>query len=359
MEYQSGKIRHAVNAETRNFPASLTKLMTLYLLFEAVDNGKLTLNSKLKISRRSARQPASKLGLVPGQRISVKNAINALIIKSANDVATVVAENLGGTERSFALLMTNKARKIGMSRTTFRNASGLSHRGQKSTARDMATLALKMIKTFPQYYHLFGKRTFVYNGRRYITHNKVLRSFQGAEGMKTGYIRASGYNLITTAQRNGQRLVGVIFGGNTARSRDRQMKKLLNREFSKIAKKKRNFTKAFVEKMNPKASFNSETRNKHFQTTGKYLWGIQVGAFNSRKVAITLAKKLFREYSSLLSEGQISIMPMKKNGKHIIYRSRILRIGMTSAYKVCRLLKRNRQPCIPLRLPREIELALG
>ena len=170
------------------------------------------MNTKFKVSRRAAIQPASKIGLSVGSSITVKNAINALIIKSANDVATVVAENLGGNEKRFALIMTHKARKMGMKKTIFRNASGLSHKAQMSTARDMATLANRIIKDFPQYYHFFSRTQFSYNGRVYRTHNKVLKTYKGAEGMKTGYIRASGYNLITTARKDGKRLIGVIFG---------------------------------------------------------------------------------------------------------------------------------------------------
>ena len=188
IDSNSGKIRHSVNANTRNYPASLTKLMTLYLLFEALENKKLKLNSKLKVSYRAANRPASRLGLRRGQKIKVQVAIHALIIKSANDVATVVAEALGGNERRFALLMTNKDRKLGMSKTIFRNASGLSHRGQMSTAKDMAQRTVHLINDFPQYYHYFAKKYFNFQGRNYRTHNKVLRSFPGAEGMKTGYL---------------------------------------------------------------------------------------------------------------------------------------------------------------------------
>ena len=177
----------------------------------------MTFDSQLKVSRRAASQPASKLGLKPGQTIKVRDAAAALIVRSANDVATAVAEALAGNERRFALRMTQKARQIGMSRTTFRNASGLPHRGQMSTAQDMAELTREMINRFPQHYHMFSKTSFTYQGRRYSSHNKLLQTYPGAEGFKTGYIRASGYNLITTAKQNGHRLIGVVFGGNSLR----------------------------------------------------------------------------------------------------------------------------------------------
>jgi len=355
IDSKSGQVRHSVNADTRNFPASLTKLMTLYLLFEAVKHKKLKMNSKMVVSHRAANQPASRLGLKPGQSIRVRDAIAALIIKSANDVATVVAEAIAGNERRFALLMTNKARKLGMSRTIFRNASGLSNRGQMSTAKDMALLTQTLINRFPQYYHLFSKKKFTFQGRTYRTHNKVLKNFPGAEGMKTGYIRASGYNLITTAKQDGHRLVGVIFGGNTARSRDRHMKTLLNRAYAKLraermrirANKNRYSNKK--QKINPKVIDGTKAK--------KSVWGIQIGAFYTRKPAVTVAKDLFRKHPKLLGDGQIAIMPLQKTKSRTLYRARILGISMRSAYRACRILKKRRQPCMPLRLPGNIEIA--
>ena len=348
-------MRHSVNADTRNFPASLTKLMTLYLLFEAVKRGKLKMDSKLIVSHRAANQPASRLGLKPGQSIRVRHAIKALIVKSANDVATVVAEALAGTERSFALLMTDKARKLGMSRTIFRNASGLSNRGQMSTAKDMALLTQQLINRYPQYYHFFSKREFIFRGRTYRTHNKVLKSFPGAEGMKTGYIRASGYNLVTTVKQDGHRLVGVIFGGNTARSRDRHMKKLLNKAYAKFRLE----------------HLVTKTKNNRYSNSRRYvggmandgtkfkesIWGIQVGAFYTQKPAVKQAKTVFYKFTKLLSNGQISIMPLQKDRSRILYRARILGISMRAAYRACRILKRQRQACMPLRLPGIVEIA--
>ena len=352
----SGQVRHSVNANTRNYPASLTKLMTLYLLFEAIEKKKFNLNSKLKVSYRASNQPASRLGLKPGQTISVREAIHALIIKSANDVATVVAEALAGNERRFALLMTAKARKLGMSRTIFRNASGLSHRGQMSTAKDMAKLTLHLINQHPKYYHYFSKKVFTFRGKRYRSHNKVLRHFPGAEGMKTGYIRASGYNLITTAKRDGHRLVGVIFGGNSARARDRHMKSLLNRAYAKVRTEKL----LDISNKTKHANENSRAlapRGKKTDTSTKSIWGIQIGAFYTRKPAMKLARILFRKHANLLNDGQISITPLRKSRNRTLYRARILGIGMRTAYRACRILKRQRQACMPLRLPKTIQIA--
>ncbi|HIP77618.1 MAG TPA: D-alanyl-D-alanine carboxypeptidase, partial [Kiloniellaceae bacterium] len=190
VDADTGQVLHAVNADTRNYPASLTKMMTLYMVFDALENGKLRLDQQLPVSKRAAGMPPSKIGLKRGETISVRNAILALVTKSANDVAVVVAEALAGKETTFAQVMTKRARSLGMSRTTFRNASGLPNRGQKSTARDMSRLAKALMSDFPQHYHFFAVSKFSYKGRTYRSHNKLLRSYKGTDGIKTGYIRA-------------------------------------------------------------------------------------------------------------------------------------------------------------------------
>ncbi len=235
VDVDSGQVLHAVNADTRNYPASLTKMMTLYMLFDALEKKTLTLDQPLKVSKRASGMPPSKLGLKRGQTILVKDAIMALTTKSANDVAVVVAEALGGKETTFAKMMTERARQLGMSRTTFRNASGLPNRGQKSTARDMVYLAKALKEEFPQYYHYFSVRSFSYNGRTYRNHNRLLKGYQGTDGIKTGYTRASGFNLVSSVERNGRRVIAVVFGGKTSKSRDRHMVKLLDRGFTKLA----------------------------------------------------------------------------------------------------------------------------
>lgn len=235
VDAETGQVLHSVNADTRNYPASLTKIMTLYMVFEALEKGKLTLKQKLKVSKRASGMPPSKLGLKVGETITVEEAIRALSTKSANDVAVVVAEALAGKETTFAQVMTKRARALGMNRTTFRNASGLPNRGQKSTARDMARLAKAVMTDFPQYYHYFSTTKFTYKGRTHRSHNKLLKSYKGTDGIKTGYIRASGFNLVASVERSGRRLIAVVFGGKTSKSRDRHMVKLLDRGFKKLA----------------------------------------------------------------------------------------------------------------------------
>ena len=234
---ETGEVLRSRNADIRRYPASLTKMMTLYLLFEAIDEGRLSLTSKLKVSKRAAGQPASKLGLRAGSTIRVEDAIKALAVKSANDIAVVVAEALGGTEVEFARKMTRKAKALGMSRTAFRNASGLPNRKQRSTARDMAQLARALMRDFPHRYHYFDDESFRYRGRVHRSPNKLLGSYRGMDGIKTGYIRASGFNLVASAERDGRRVVAVVFGGKTARSRNRHMANLLDLGFTRIAER--------------------------------------------------------------------------------------------------------------------------
>ncbi|SOD89125.1 D-alanyl-D-alanine carboxypeptidase [Caenispirillum bisanense] len=228
----TGKVLYSRNAEERLYPASLTKMMTLYMVFEQLEKGTLKLNSPLKASTRAAGMPPSKLGIKAGESITVEDAIRTLVTKSANDIAVVVAENLAGSEVQFAAKMTKKAHDLGMKRTTFRNASGLPNTAQLSTAEDMATLALALQKHFPQYYHYFATRSAKVLGRTLNTHNRVLLKYKGADGLKTGYINASGFNLVASAVRDGRRLVGVVFGGESAGWRDTHMMKLLDQGFA-------------------------------------------------------------------------------------------------------------------------------
>tara|TARA_B100001057_G_scaffold215638_1_gene215873 strand:- start:1233 stop:2546 length:1314 start_codon:yes stop_codon:yes gene_type:complete len=234
IEEASGKVLFSRNAEHLRYPASLTKIMTLYLLFEDIEAGRLTLKSQIPISRTAAGRSPSKLYLKPGQSISAEQAIYALITKSANDVATALAEKLSGTERKFAQRMTRKAQALGMKRTVFKNASGLPNRRQKSTARDMAKLAVAMRRDFPHFFKYFSTLSFNWQGRKFGNHNKLLSKYSGTDGIKTGYINASGFNLVATVERNGVRLIGVVFGGKTSHSRDRHMMKILDNQFKRV-----------------------------------------------------------------------------------------------------------------------------
>ena len=227
----SGEVLSASNADTSTYPASLTKMMTLYLLFEAMQDGRVKLTDTITFSKYSAGMAATNLNVDRGDRISVETAIMALVVRSANDAATAIAEHLGGTEAGFARLMTNKAQMLGMTRTTFRNANGLPDPKQRTTARDMATLSVALIRDFPQYYGYFKRTSFKYRGVTYRGHNKLLKSFKGYDGIKTGYIRASGFNLASSAERDGRRLVVVVLGGTSPSMRDRKVADLLTSGF--------------------------------------------------------------------------------------------------------------------------------
>lgn len=222
------------NADKSLHPASLTKVMTLMLVFDQLSEGKLSYGDRIKISHRAASMVPSKLGLKPGETISVKNAIYALVTKSANDIAVALAEHIEGSESAFAHKMTRKARSIGMNSTRFINASGLHDRKQVSTARDMANMAKYLINNYPEYYHFFSTQLFQYDGRKYRNHNRLLGRYPGVDGLKTGYISASGFNLISTSVRQNQRLIGVVFGGRSSRTRDAHMVDILDNSFDRL-----------------------------------------------------------------------------------------------------------------------------
>jgi D-alanyl-D-alanine carboxypeptidase len=231
----TGKTVFARNADATRYPASLTKVMTLYLLFEDIRAGRVSLNTKLFVSARAAARPASKLGLKRGSSIRVEHAILALVTKSANDVATVVAEALGGSETKFAQRMTRTAKRLGMTRTRFANASGLPNSAQVTTARDMARLAVRIQRRFPKLYKYFKTRTFTYRRRVYRSHNGLLKRYYGTDGIKTGYTRASGFNLISSVRRGRKHVIGVVMGGRSARKRDARMMALVSHAFRRVS----------------------------------------------------------------------------------------------------------------------------
>ncbi|MEO1066611.1 MAG: D-alanyl-D-alanine carboxypeptidase [Pseudomonadota bacterium] len=238
-DVNAGRTLFSRSADRLRYPASLTKMMTLYMVFDAIDAGRISLNTRMKVSKRAASMPPSKLYLKAGSTIRVKDAILALVTKSANDVAVVVAEHLGGSETKFARKMTRKARSIGMKSTTFKNASGLPNSKQRTTARDMARLGLSLRERHPRSFRYFATRSFKYGKYTYRNHNKLLRTVKGVNGIKTGYIRASGFNLVTNVENNGRHLIAVVMGGKTGRARDAHMASLIKRNLKKASRKKR------------------------------------------------------------------------------------------------------------------------
>ncbi|MET3581661.1 D-alanyl-D-alanine carboxypeptidase [Mesorhizobium robiniae] len=228
IDAKTGKVLYSSNADGRRYPASLTKMMTLYLAFEAMAKGKISKNSRVVFSANAAAEPPTKLGVRPGGAITVETAILSMVTKSANDSATALGELLGGNETNFAQMMTAKARALGMKGTVFRNAHGLPNPGQFTTARDMAVLGIALREHFPQYYGYFSQRSFLYGRKRINGHNRLLGRIKGVDGIKTGYTRASGYNLVSSVDDGDRRIVAVVIGGKSGGSRDNQMAELIN-----------------------------------------------------------------------------------------------------------------------------------
>jgi D-alanyl-D-alanine carboxypeptidase len=238
VDANSGKVMEAVNADSPRYPASLTKIMTLYLLFERLEAGKIKLSTEMPVSAHAAAQAPSKLGLKPGQSLDVATAIRAIVTKSANDVAVCVAEAIAGDEITFAKQMTAKARALGMKHTNYHNASGLPDEHQLTTARDQAILGRAIQDRFPKFYHYFSTRTFAYHGKEMRNHNHLLGRVDGIDGIKTGYIHESGFNIVTSVHRNGRRIVAVVFGGRSAPARDARAMSLIANNINVAASKR-------------------------------------------------------------------------------------------------------------------------
>jgi D-alanyl-D-alanine carboxypeptidase len=349
------------NADAKAYPASLTKMMTLYLAFEALESGQLTLDQSVRVSHHAQNQAPSKLGLVDGQMVPVRDLILGLITRSANDAAVVVAEALAGNERAFAERMTEKARELDMTNTTYRNASGLPNPGQLTTARDLAKLAQALYRDFPKEYAYFATEEFTYKGRAYVNHNRLMQAFEGMDGIKTGYIRASGFNLAASAVRNNRRLVGVVMGGQSAFARDSEMAQLLNEGFggdapamamaaattpaedepdTGIAERASRTIASLSPVGRAEAALPARNRIAH----GRHGWSIQVGAFSEEAPAEkAAAKALVRlpaprgKATEVLAPGQIDKEP--------VFRARIVNFSEREATKACRALHRKHLQC--------------
>jgi D-alanyl-D-alanine carboxypeptidase len=355
VDFETGRVLHAVNPDIRNYPASLTKMMTIYMAFEAVKKGRLKMSQALPVSARAAAALPSKLGLTPGSTITVEDAILAMMTKSANDAAVVMAEALGGTEHKFSEMMTRKARELGMERTNFRNASGLPNRRQLSTARDMAALAKHLLTDYPDQYRLFATPEFEYDGRRYRNHNALLASYPGVDGLKTGYTNASGYNLVVSAKRDGKRVIGVIFGGQSSAARNARMAGLLDTAFADLQQPGKTPAPLIAENVNGANVVLARGDALHKPeipavqgTGGKAGWGIQVGAFKddapARKAASKAAKQLQKK---VRKNAQVVVVPVQQ-GDEMIYRARLVGLSRNGATEACRRLQSKKQSCVPV-----------
>lgn len=346
IDANTGKVLSSNNADELRYPASLTKLMTLYITFGELESGRLKMTDKLKVSRTAANRSPSRLGLKPGSYITVHDAIMALIVKSANDCATVLAEGIGYSEENFANTMTKVARELGMKNTTFKNASGLPNRAQKTTARDMAILGAAVYHHYPQYYKLFSTKSFTWQGRKMYTHNHLLKTFKGADGMKTGFTNAAGYNIVTSAEQNGNRVIAVTMGHNTLKQRDRKVASLMTNGLQKLAladtiEKPVLYAETTVQTAEKEADLASKSESIDNAT-----WGIQVGAFSNYAKARNYALQIRRGLkNSYIKNAQIDIEATAK-GAAIIYRSKLVGMEKKQADKTCNHLKRENKSCI-------------
>src|SRR5689334_1481580 len=284
----TGNVLEAANADAPRHPASLAKLMTLYMVFEALRDRRITMEEMVPVSPHAASMEPSKLGLVPGTRLTVEEAILGLVTKSANDAAAALGELLGGSEDRFAQMMTLRARALGMNRTTFTNASGLPDPDQWTSARDLATLGRRLISDFPGYYPYFGTRSFTFRRRVIFNHDRMLESYPGADGMKTGYTVASGHNLVTSAVHGGVRLVGVVLGAASNPERDAHMAVLLDQGFEELDVPPERRT--MVAGRLPSLVSTAHAATLTLQPTrprgaGMASWAIQVGSFSTERAA--------------------------------------------------------------------------
>lgn len=359
MDEAESTVLHAVNPDLQIFPASLTKMMTLYLVFENLESGNLHRKTLLNVSRKAAQRPKSKLGVKRNAKITVDQCIKALVTKSANDIATVLAEAIGGTEENFAQMMTNRARQLKMSRTQFKNASGLPHKNQVSTARDMALLSIALRKNFPSYFTIFKTRQFYYRGNNYKNHNKLLKRLKGTDGIKTGYIRDSGYNIAVSLKYKKRRLIGTFFGGKTAKRRDRHVIKVFKQVFEMldqmdIIDQRNNTTFAqndnsFISRSKPNRSQTSikSIKNKIKKVKRGYFWSVQVGAFYQFRTAHMAAMHASKAMRNI-QHTRIYIKENFNRGRRI-YRARLIGMQRFKAKQVCLRLKQRKIPCLVVR----------
>lgn len=368
----TGRVLYQSDADRALYPASLTKVMTLLLTFEALESRKISLGSSVIFSSHAANMPPSRIGLKAGQSMTVENAIKALVTKSANDVAVAMGEKLGGSEKGFAQMMNLKARQIGMSQTHFENASGLHNVRQVSSARDMAKLATYMMNTYPRYYHYFSLREFTFNGKVHRTHNHLMEKYRGMDGLKTGYIVPSGFNLIASAKRGNTRLIGVIFGGKTANARNTQMANLLDSGFAGKSLRTENLspikssqntiltlaapskpsaapeqekTASLLKKPTMTADIGAAGLTKTSgstppaqQSTGTDTWSVQIGAYQDR---VSTDQAIYRALKTLpapLNRGSAMVVPLRTSDARWVFRARIAGYTRAEALKACQYL---------------------
>ncbi|WP_448191217.1 D-alanyl-D-alanine carboxypeptidase [Azospirillum sp. sgz301742] len=386
IDARTGEVLHEQDADALTPPASLTKMMTLYLTFDALDEGRLTLDQALPVSENAQAQSPTKLGLRAGSTIKVETAILGLVTKSANDAAVVLAEAIGGSESHFAEMMTRKGRELGMKRTVFRNPNGLPNPEQVTTARDFAALSQALLKDHPKYYPYFSRRNFMYGSRSIHNHNRLMSRYEGMDGIKTGYTVASGFNLAASAVRDGHRLIAVVMGGKSAVSRDNRMAVLLDDSFAKLRRGKGQDPDAPVvaqaaptpapaqaqadddedeapqapraaKKAAAKAPAKAEPKPQSMAQLAAAVsapparagegWIVQVGAFGSKAAGQKALTQVSRKLPRLPSTAKPSVVEFSsKKGK--MYRARLIGLDEKAARTACTQLLKTGQRCVAL-----------
>jgi D-alanyl-D-alanine carboxypeptidase len=367
IDADTGNVLNEHNADQPNYPASLTKMMTLYLLFESIEQGKVKLDQRFTVSHRAAVQAPSRLGLVEGQEIPVRDLVLAIITKSANDAAVTVAENLAGSEAAFAERMTQKARALGMTSTVYRNASGLPNPAQLTTARDLVKMARALYRDFPHEYGYFATEEFTYNGVTHVNHNHLMQAFEGMDGIKTGYIRASGFNLAASAVRDNRRLIGVVMGGLTAHARDTEMARLLNDGFAgrgsvpAIMTAEReddadserpapetitHRTARAIAALSPvgRAEAATPAHTRRVRTEAPERWSIQVGAFSQEGAAEKAAGTAMTRLPSAKGKS-VQVLAPGHTDKERYFRARIVNFSQRDAERACHALRKKHMDC--------------
>jgi D-alanyl-D-alanine carboxypeptidase len=352
VDAESGQVLAAQHADALHYPASLTKLMTLYLVFDGIEQQQFTLNQMFPVSRHAADQEPTKIGLRRGETIAVRDLILALVTQSANDAAVVLGEGIAGSEAAFAERMTAQAKELGMTQTVFRNASGLPDRRQVTTARDMARLARALIRDFPDDYKYFSVKRFHYRGRTFLNHDRLIYRYQGADGMKTGFTNAARFNLVSSALRSDRRLIGVVLGSPSPTERDRKMIALLDRGFgtgvTPPAIASRDGVVAateIVRALSPISRAEAAVPRAAVKSKQPRHWAIQVGVFAQHEAAIRFAGDIARRTDAATAHNRRIKTQHQKSGR-ALYRVQFVGLTRSTAESACRSLRRHHHDCL-------------
>lgn len=365
VDIEGDRVLYEQDARSLRHPASLTKMMTLYLVFDAIESGRISLGDRFYASRYASTRAPSRMGLRPGDSMTAEQGILALVTHSANDAATTLAEGLAGSESAFASRMTEKARELGMSQTVFRNASGLPDPEQVTTAWDMYRLGRALLRDFPQYYRYFSTDHFEYRGQRFHNHNHLLENFEGADGIKTGFVNASGFNLVASARRHGTRLIGVVFGGNTWAQRDAHMRRLLEDGFAQSEGKPGSLHFAGLDRWGaPVMTGSSEAsptsgssrlhehghgHAKHLEQHDSRFWRVQLGFFRQEALARQHLQQALKLAPAVLKGKDGEVSPLTAGGRARRLRTYVASfddLQQSQARQLCEVLLHARMSCM-------------